>query len=251
MRLRDVRPAAAGRGGPAIPGRRGWRHEPRRAAAIDREARNTRSRACTMLAGMRSILVTIMLACASCAGPGDVETEPGATAGDTAAEAATAAAEVAAVLDDFHAAASAADEARYLGHMAPDGVFLGTDASERWDRDGFRAFVHPHFSRGRGWTYAPRDRHVALAAGGEVAWFDEALDHARYGELRGTGVLRKIQGTWKIAQYNLTFTIPNQASADVVARVRASQGAAQDAGAAGDAGAARDPGAGQAPGAAE
>ena len=30
------------------------------------------------------------------------------------------------VLDDWHAAASAADEQRYFGHFTPDAVFLGT-----------------------------------------------------------------------------------------------------------------------------
>ena len=38
--------------------------------------------------------------------------------------------QVAAVLDNWHQAASVADEARYLGHFAPDGVFMGTDATE-------------------------------------------------------------------------------------------------------------------------
>ena len=36
---------------------------------------------------------------------------------------------VAAVLDDWHAAAAVADEARYFAHFAPDSVFLGTDAT--------------------------------------------------------------------------------------------------------------------------
>jgi hypothetical protein len=39
---------------------------------------------------------------------------------------------IAAVLDDWHQAASVADEARYFGYFAPNGVFMGTDATERW-----------------------------------------------------------------------------------------------------------------------
>src|SRR5271168_3840018 len=58
-----------------------------------------------------------------------------------------------ATLDDFHAAAAAADEARYFGHFAADGVFLGTDATERWTVDAFRAYAKPHFDAGRGWAY--------------------------------------------------------------------------------------------------
>ena len=41
----------------------------------------------------------------------------------------TPAQQVAAVLDDWHQAASVADEARYFGHFAPNGVFIGTDPS--------------------------------------------------------------------------------------------------------------------------
>ncbi|WP_428261544.1 nuclear transport factor 2 family protein [Haliangium sp.] len=148
-----------------------------------------------------------------------VAAEPAET--EPAEPAVAAVAAVAAVLDDFHAAASAADEERYLGHMAADGVFLGTDGGERWDKDDFRAFVHPYFSQGRGWTYRPRDRHITIASGGGLAWFDELLDHDRYGELRGTGVLRAEAEGWKIVQYNLTFTIPNQVAGEVVERVRA------------------------------
>ncbi|GAB4569721.1 MAG: hypothetical protein Tsb0020_23990 [Haliangiales bacterium] len=123
---------------------------------------------------------------------------------------------VAAVLDDFHAAAAAADEARYLGHLAADSVFLGTDASERWTKPEFQAFVRPHFARGQGWEYRPRDRHISLSARADVAWFDELLDHDRYGELRGTGALRRGPSGWKLLQYNLTFTVPNQVGVAVV-----------------------------------
>lgn len=37
------------------------------------------------------------------------------------------------MLDDWHQAAAVADEARYFGHFAPNGVFMSTDATERWD----------------------------------------------------------------------------------------------------------------------
>src|SRR6185503_3178798 len=68
---------------------------------------------------------------------------------------------VARVLDDWHQAASVADGARYFGHMAEDAVYLGTDASERWTLPEFRSFCEPYFSKGVGWTYEPRERHVS------------------------------------------------------------------------------------------
>jgi ketosteroid isomerase-like protein len=128
---------------------------------------------------------------------------------------------VGAVLDAFHAAAAKADEAAYFALIADNGVFLGTDATERWDKAAFQAFAHPHFASGKGWTFTPRDRHVDLARGGTVAWFDELLDSATYGECRGTGVLEKTAGGWKITQYHLTIPMPNDLAKEFVARIRA------------------------------
>ncbi|MCH6552394.1 MAG: nuclear transport factor 2 family protein, partial [Planctomycetes bacterium] len=101
-------------------------------------------------------------------------------------------AQVAAVLDDFHDAASKGDGVRYFSHFAPEAVFLGTDATERWTVAEFREYAHPHFGAGEGWTYVPHDRHVMLSENGTLAWVDEKLTNEKYGELRGTGVLRKI-----------------------------------------------------------
>src|SRR5579872_3715690 len=67
---------------------------------------------------------------------------------------------VAAVLDDWHQAASVADAARYFGHFAANGVFMGTDATERWTVAEFRAWAKPHFQRKSAWSFKPRDRHI-------------------------------------------------------------------------------------------
>ena len=123
---------------------------------------------------------------------------------------------VARVLDDFHQAASKADAARYFGHFAPEGVFLGTDAGERWSVEQFKAYARPHFSQGKGWTYRPGVRHINLSPDGETAWFDESLSNDNYGQTRGSGVLRKVGGEWKICQYNLSVPIPNELLPEVV-----------------------------------
>lgn len=127
---------------------------------------------------------------------------------------------VSAVLDAFHTAAAKADEEAYFGLQAPNFVFLGTDATERWDKAAFRAFAHPHFAKGTGWAFTPRDRHVDFSRDGRVAWFDELLDSATYGECRGTGVLEKSESGWKITQYHLTIPMPNDLAKDFVARIR-------------------------------
>ncbi len=128
-------------------------------------------------------------------------------------------------LDAFHAAAARADEAAYFALFAPHGVFLGTDATERWEKAAFQAFAHPYFAKGTAWTFVPRDRHVAFSSDGRVAWFDELLDSATYGECRGSGVLEKIGGAWKVQQYNLTIPLPNDLAKDVVAQIRATKAA--------------------------
>ncbi|MEM7204303.1 MAG: nuclear transport factor 2 family protein [Planctomycetota bacterium] len=126
-------------------------------------------------------------------------------------------------LEDFHASAAIADGPRYFGAFAPEGVFLGTDATERWTLAEFRAFAEPYFDRASAWIYVPQVQRVTLAPSGEVAWFDEELGHARLGECRGSGALRRIDGVWKIAQYNLVVPVPNDLMAGVAARIRAYQ----------------------------
>jgi hypothetical protein len=131
-------------------------------------------------------------------------------------------ARVVAVLDDFHDAASKADGKRYFAHFAAGGVFLGTDAKERWTVDEFRAYAKPYFDQGKGWTYAARAgrRFVSIAKDGRTAWFDEILDNAKYGECRGSGVLVKDEGAWKIAQYHLTVPVPNELMDEVAEKIR-------------------------------
>lgn len=113
------------------------------------------------------------------------------------------------VLDDFHQAASQADGERYFQHFTKDGIFLGTDISERWNVEQFKAYAMPHFSKGRGWTYRPQSRHVYLSPDGNTAWFDEILQNDHYGMTRGSGVLVKRNREWKVAQYHLTLPVPN------------------------------------------
>ena len=127
-----------------------------------------------------------------------------------------------ATLDALHTAASKADGDRYFALFAPDAVFLGTDATERWTTDEFKVYATERFRTGKGWTYTltPGTRHISFSSTGDIAWFDELLDNAMYGTCRGSGVLRKIGDQWKIAQYNLTLTVPNDAAEEVVKVIR-------------------------------
>lgn len=124
------------------------------------------------------------------------------------------------LLDQLHAAASAADSKRYWSCFAPNAVFLGTDASERWTLEQFKAYAEPIFATGRGWTYV-KIRRTVNVQNHETVWFDEMLQNAKYGTCRGSGVVvRCDDGAWRIAQYNLSVPIPNDMLEGVAGQIR-------------------------------
>src|SRR5262245_55234389 len=125
-------------------------------------------------------------------------------------------------LNNLHDAASKADGKAYFELFAPDAVFLGTDATERWTLEEFKTYAMKRFEAGKGWTYTlkPGTRHITFGPCHTIAWFDELLENAKYGTCRGSGVLREIDGKWRIAQYNLTLTVPNEAAEQVVKVIR-------------------------------
>ena len=127
--------------------------------------------------------------------------------------------EVAATLDAFHRAAAEADFDRYTGLMTAEMVFLGTDGTERWQGKEFRDFARPHFVEGKGWTYIPSDRHIAVSEDGSMAWFDEALENSGLGRCRGSGVVLRENGEWKVAQYNLSIPVPNAMATELAGKI--------------------------------
>ena len=126
---------------------------------------------------------------------------------------------VGAVLDAWHGAAAAADEEKYFSYFTPDAVFLGTDATERWTRDEFRKWAHPHFAKGKAWSFRAIERWISFSPDRSVAWFDERLDTPNMGPCRGSGVLVRVGDAWKIAQYNLSIPIPNDLADGIVKRI--------------------------------
>jgi ketosteroid isomerase-like protein len=125
------------------------------------------------------------------------------------------------VIDDFHAAAAAGNRSEYLGLMTDDGVFLGTDEWERWPKQPeFTDYVDAAFKDGTGWTFAPVERTVAFSASGDIAWFDEVVVSEQYGRFRGTGVLSREDGQWRIAHYALSFLVLNENWDEVSALTR-------------------------------
>ena len=169
---------------------------------------------------MRAVILAVVAArCAA------LRAGPTASTGESAPPAIAA---CESTLDALHAAAARADGDAYFECFAADAVFLGTAPDERWPRAEFERYARARFAAGDGWRYtlperagpATAARHVTLGPGGGIAWFDEALVGEKLASCRGSGVLVREEGgagAWRIAQYSLTMTVPNEAALDVAA----------------------------------
>jgi ketosteroid isomerase-like protein len=119
------------------------------------------------------------------------------------------------VLDDWHKAASEAKFDTYFGMMSDESIFIGTDATENWDKKDFMAFAKPFFEKGKAWSFTALERHVYFDKSGKTAWFDELLN-TQMKICRGSGVLVKTGNEWKIKHYVLSMTIPNDNTNEVI-----------------------------------
>ena len=119
------------------------------------------------------------------------------------------------VLDNWHKDASEASFDTYFNAMSSTSVFIGTDAYENWNLKAFKSFSKPHFDKGKAWSFTAVDRNIYIDSDAKIAWFDELLD-TWMGVCRGSGVLKKIDNSWKIEHYVLSLTIPNSNIEDVI-----------------------------------
>ena len=123
--------------------------------------------------------------------------------------------QVGAMLDSFNAAAARADYNAYFSYFADSATFMGTDATEHWDKKSFMTWAKPYFERGRAWNFTAIQRHVYLAPAGDWGWFDELLN-TQMKICRGSGVVVKQGNEWKLEQYVLSMTIPNALTDSIV-----------------------------------
>jgi hypothetical protein len=112
------------------------------------------------------------------------------------------------LLDSWHKAAADAKYDSYFEKMTEDAIFIGTDATENWGKPAFQVFAKPYFDKGKAWNFSALERHIYFDKTKEMAWFDELLN-TQMKICRGSGVLIKIDGEWKIKHYVLSMTIPN------------------------------------------
>lgn len=119
------------------------------------------------------------------------------------------------VIDSWHQAATDANFSSYFNLMTEDAVFIGTDASENWNKSEFKEYAKPHFDKGKAWNFKSLQRNIYFSKDKKTAWFDELLD-TQMKICRGSGVLIKVKKEWKIAHYVLSIAIPNELSKEVI-----------------------------------
>jgi hypothetical protein len=121
-------------------------------------------------------------------------------------------------IDAWHMAASKADANIFFDSMSDSSVYIGTDATERWTKMEFIAYAKPYFAQGEAWTFKPYDRDIHVSQNGEYVWFSELLT-TRMGICRGSGMISKTTEGWKIEQYHLSVTVPNDLITDFITLV--------------------------------
>ncbi|OXA82619.1 hypothetical protein B0A56_04565 [Flavobacterium columnare NBRC 100251 = ATCC 23463] len=119
------------------------------------------------------------------------------------------------LLNNWHKAASEAKFTPYFKAMSHQSVFIGTDATENWNKKAFMNFAKPYFDKGKAWSFSVLERNIYLSPNKKMAWFDELLK-TQMKICRGSGVLMKEGKNWKIKHYVLSMTIPNDNTSEVI-----------------------------------
>lgn len=120
------------------------------------------------------------------------------------------------VLNNWHKAAAEANFKNYFNAMTDDAIFIGTDATENWNKSAFIQFAKPYFDKGKAWNFTALERNIYFSSDKKTAWFDELLN-TQMKICRGSGVLvLDEKENWKIKQYVLSMTIPNDHTDEVV-----------------------------------
>lgn len=111
-------------------------------------------------------------------------------------------------IDAWHHAAAVADEEAFFGSMDENGVYLGTDTTERWKRDAFKEWAAFAFERESAWDFTARDRNIYFTDNQQHFWWEEMLD-TWMGVCRGSGVAEWKDERWQILHYDLSIMVPN------------------------------------------
>ena len=119
------------------------------------------------------------------------------------------------IIDNWHKAAAEANYEAYFDAMAEESIFIGTDATENWNKKQFQDFAKPYFDKGKAWNFKAIERNIYFSKDGKTAWFDELLN-TQMKICRGSGVLVQENQQCKIKHYVLSMTVPNEKTDEVV-----------------------------------
>ena len=97
-------------------------------------------------------------------------------------------ARVNAFVNEWHDDAAHARPA-FFDKIASDGIYIGTDKTERWTREAFREWAKPAFARPVAWAFTPLHRNVQFSPDRRFIWFDEQV-RSSMGILQASGVMR-------------------------------------------------------------
>ena len=123
---------------------------------------------------------------------------------------------ISAMLDSFNVAAAKSDYDGYFRFYTDNAIFIGTDATENWNKEAFMKWAKPAFDKKRTWNFKSIKRNIYFTdSSHDFAWFDELLN-TQMKICRGSGVLVKQDNHWKVQQYVLSMTIPNEKIEDVL-----------------------------------
>lgn len=126
--------------------------------------------------------------------------------------------QVNAFVDRWHSDAAHARPA-YFDKIAKDGIYIGTDKSERWRRDEFKAWARPYFQRKSAWAFKALRRNVYFSEDQSIIWFDELLD-TQMGTCQASGVIRRKGEGFEIVHYQLSMAAPNEVAGQVTRLIR-------------------------------
>lgn len=145
---------------------------------------------------MRYVLAVLMfltMTCARAAEPDD----------------ATFRAQVAAFIDTWHDDAAHGRPA-YFDKIAVDGVYIGTDKTEYWQREAFRVWAKPYFDKGSAWDFKAIKRNIYFSPDRRWVWWDEQLT-TQMGICQASGLMQVGPEGMAIQHYQLSLTVPNAA----------------------------------------
>ena len=123
------------------------------------------------------------------------------------------------MLDAFNVAAANADYNAYFNFYTSNAIFIGTEATEYWNKDAFMIWAKTYFDKKKTWKFKALSRNIYFDKYENIAWFDELLN-TQMKICRGSGVVVKEKNGWKVQQYVLSTTIPN-AEMDKVIKIKA------------------------------